>query len=92
VGVASPIRVPSRPPYSIPTEECLKRKGLSSHDLDEFVGMDLAAAHASAARKGLTLFEAMVDGEPRFRIMILNCNWITVEVRNGKIERVHGLG
>lgn len=54
--------------------------------------MDLVAAHASAARKGLTLFETMVDGEPWFRIMILNCNWVTVEVRNGKIERVHGLG
>lgn len=84
--------MPSRSPYSIPTDDCLKRTGLSYDDLDEFVGMDLAAAHASAARKGLTLFETMVDGEPWFRIMILNCNWVTVEVRNGKIERVHGLG
>lgn len=78
--------------YLQTTQECLQRLGLSHTDLERFVGLELAEARARAQTLGLTLFESVVDGEPRFRMMVIHCEWLSVVVENGTVTRVLGLG
>ena len=79
-------------PYSVTTPDCLDRLGLTLGDLERFGGLELERASELAQQLGLEIFEAVVDGEPRFRILSLQCNWLSVEVRGGTVKRVLGLG
>ncbi len=55
----------------VPTNGCLESLGLSRRDLRNFVGLEVGKAEALAQNKGLMVFEAVIDGQPRDRIMIL---------------------
>jgi hypothetical protein len=78
--------------YSATTPECLERLGLTLGDLEPFAGLEMERGNELAQQLGLKIFEAVVDGEPRFRILSVQCNWLSVEVRSGTIVRVLGLG
>jgi hypothetical protein len=80
------------PGYSRTTSQCLSRLGLRPADLEQFVGLELSEAEPLARSLGLTIFEAVVDGQPRHRVWVLMCTWLSVEARHGRIQRVVGLG
>jgi hypothetical protein len=66
--------------------------GLTEDDLDRFVGLQVGEARRLASERDLSLFEAVVDGERRIRMMAIACEFLSVVVENGTVVRVLGLG